>query len=361
MIFPPSLSKIKMGQGFHETRHKLLIPIMESGIIKENIHMTDATNVVVKAHDDKPNNKNIIFDDVFKTMLEYLTFLVIPLINEVFHSCYATNCKVEFHSDEYHRATGKRIVDSHLRIEEKLYHIECQSWPDSQILIRMAEYDFVIAMRDIKENKEGNFSIEFPASCVLYLRHTKNTPDKLTIQVNFPNGGHGTYECPIIKVQDYTKNDIFNKNLLILLPYYLMRYENEMKHIGQLEDAEEADLKMNLILTEYIDICDRLYDECNHKDKAYLYNTLTEQIKKIAEYPAPQNEKERVIAMGGTAIKPQAQIILEQGISQGISQGIKQCSSQIYINMRRRGISRKDAMAMAELDDSLVEDLEKLL
>lgn len=31
---------------------------------------------------------NTIFDDVFRTMMEKMTFLVVPLINDVFHTSY---------------------------------------------------------------------------------------------------------------------------------------------------------------------------------------------------------------------------------------------------------------------------------
>ena len=31
---------------------------------------------------------NTIFDDVFRTMMEKMIYLVIPLINEVFHTSY---------------------------------------------------------------------------------------------------------------------------------------------------------------------------------------------------------------------------------------------------------------------------------
>lgn len=31
---------------------------------------------------------NTIFDDVFRTMVEKMTYLVVPLINEVFHTAY---------------------------------------------------------------------------------------------------------------------------------------------------------------------------------------------------------------------------------------------------------------------------------
>ena len=31
---------------------------------------------------------NTIFDDVFRTMVEKMTYLIVPLINEVFHTSY---------------------------------------------------------------------------------------------------------------------------------------------------------------------------------------------------------------------------------------------------------------------------------
>ena len=31
---------------------------------------------------------NTIFDDVFRTMMEKMTYLIVPLINEVFHTSY---------------------------------------------------------------------------------------------------------------------------------------------------------------------------------------------------------------------------------------------------------------------------------
>ena len=37
---------------------------------------------------------NTIFDDVFRTMVEKMTYLVVPLINEVFHTAYPEDVKI---------------------------------------------------------------------------------------------------------------------------------------------------------------------------------------------------------------------------------------------------------------------------
>ena len=42
--------------------------------------------------------------------------------------------------------------------------------------IRMFEYDFAIALES-RRRLGRKFYVEFPRSCVIYLRSTKNTPD----------------------------------------------------------------------------------------------------------------------------------------------------------------------------------------
>lgn len=39
-------------------------------------------------------NNNTIFDDVFRTMVEKMTYLLVPLINEVFHTSYPEDVKI---------------------------------------------------------------------------------------------------------------------------------------------------------------------------------------------------------------------------------------------------------------------------
>ena len=121
---------------------------------------------------------NTIFDDVFRTMVEKMTYLVVPLINEVFHTAYPEDVKIVQLRNEHQLEDGEIITDSCLRIGDMLYHIECQSLDDETMAVRMVEYDFAIALEHRKK-VDGRYCVEFPRSCVLYLRSGKRTPDFL--------------------------------------------------------------------------------------------------------------------------------------------------------------------------------------
>ncbi len=78
---------------------------------------------------------NTIFDDVFRTMLEKMPELIIPLINEVFGTAYPADIPIEQQRNEHHTKTGEKITDSRLKIADKVYHIECQSTSDAEMVI----------------------------------------------------------------------------------------------------------------------------------------------------------------------------------------------------------------------------------
>ena len=94
---------------------------------------------------------NTIFDDVFRTMVEKMTYLVVPLINEVFHTAYPEDVKIVQLRNEHQLEDGEIITDSCLRIGDMLYHIECQSLDDETMAVRMVEYDFAIALEHRKK------------------------------------------------------------------------------------------------------------------------------------------------------------------------------------------------------------------
>ena len=80
---------------------------------------------------------NTIFDDVFRTMMEKMTFLVVPLINDVFHTSYPADVEIVQLRNEYQRVDGEIITDSRLLIGNRIYHIECQSTDDTTMAVRM--------------------------------------------------------------------------------------------------------------------------------------------------------------------------------------------------------------------------------
>lgn len=89
--------------------------------------------------------------------------------------------------------------------------MECQSTDDTTMAIRMIEYDFSIALEYAW--KEGRrYCMEFPRSCVLYLRSGRNTPGFLEVEVLFPDGTLHLYQISAIKMSDYTKDMILKKD-----------------------------------------------------------------------------------------------------------------------------------------------------
>ena len=140
--------------------------------------------------------------------------------------------------------------------------------------VRMIEYDFATAVEFAR--KQGRrYRMEFPRSCVLYLRSGSNTPDFLEVDVVFPDGKCHLYRVPTIKVDNYTKDKIFEKSLLMLLPFYIMRYEKR----GH-EMSEDPQLFQEL-LNEYEVIRSKLKVEITEVGRSELFSDLIGLITRI--------------------------------------------------------------------------------
>ena len=252
---------------------------------------------------------NTIFDDVFRTMIEKMPYLAVPLINEVFHTSYPEDVKITQLRNEHQQKDDEIITDSCLLIGKKMYHIECQSTDDTTMAIRMIEYDFAIAVENA-EKQGRRYRIEFPRSCVLFLRSSGNTPDYLEADVIFPDGKTHVYSIPAIKMADYTKDHIFEKNLLMLLPFYIMRYEKK-KH-----DMRKNLELLQILLDEYDEIRINLEKELTETGKAELYTNLTKLIVKIADHIFEKEEDIRKgigDVMGGKVLELESERLKAEG------------------------------------------------
>lgn len=123
------------------------------------------------------NDNGTIYDDVLRTLQERHPELLIPLVNEVFHTAYPQAAKVTRLPEEYQKVVSKVIADSCSMIENCIYHIECQSTKNGKMALRMVEYDFFMALADTKK-QDGHYRLRMPKSCVLYLRGGTDISDK---------------------------------------------------------------------------------------------------------------------------------------------------------------------------------------
>lgn len=249
------------------------------------------------------NNENAhIFDDVFRTIVQKMPSLLIAVINEVFNTSYSEDEDVIQLRNEHKEVFGSITTDSIVKINDRIYHIECQSNNDLTMVIRMIEYDFSIALEAAFKNGRP-YVIEFPESCVLYLRNN-NVPDKLEMEVRLPNGESFTYDSKVVKVQDYSKDIIFRKKLLMFLPFYVLRYEETSDTI------ENDDEMLKALLLEYEEIRKSLDEVMKEKEKTSLYTNLIKLIVRITDYIFEKSEKARKgveTIMGGQVLELQSE------------------------------------------------------
>lgn len=259
-----------------------------------------------------------IFDDVFRTMLEKMPQLAIPLINEVFGTFYPEDIEIIQKRNEHQTQNGRVITDSHLLIADRIYHIECQSTDDSTMVIRMIEYDFAISLENVqKEN--GRYRMYFPQSCVLYLRGIKKR-DTISVEIVMPNGDTVEYTVPVVQVQEFTCDDMLQKHLLFLLPYHVIKYEQEK---GLDTDSE----KWKELLDEYAKIEKYLEKNFLEKGNEKAYRDMVELIIRIADYVFRDKEKVKKgfgDVMGGKVLELESDKLIQRGIEQGLEKGIQQ-------------------------------------
>ena len=163
-------------------------------------------------------------------------------------------------------------------------------------------------------------------------------------------GGTVQYDVPIMKVQTYSLNDIFERRLLMLIPFYIFSHEKSFPEYNSNEQ------KLEKLKVEYQVILERL-DELELKgvigafDKRTIIELSSDVIKEIAQ--KYENVQKSVgDMMSGALIETSARTILNQGKSQGISETKKKTA----LRMLKRGkltieeIAEDAGLSVAEVE-----------
>ena len=280
-----------------------------------------------------------IYDGAFRTILNDCRQMIIPVINEIFKEDYTGNEIIEFHPNEHfidHQdaADKERITDTNLISDgkkKKKYHLECESsLPDGRMTIRLFEYDAQIAL-DEGEVINEILTVTFPNTAVLYLRNYKKTPDKMRYVIKTP-GGTVEYDVPIMKVQEYTLEDIFSKGLLLLIPFYIFSHEKNFK-VYNSNEQRLAELK-----AEYRSILERLNKlEQEGIIGAFDKRTIIELSGDVIREIAQKYEKvQKGIGgmMSGALLETEARTILNKGKDEGRNENKKETA----LRMLRDGV-----------------------
>ena len=259
------------------------------------------------------------YDDVFRTILNDCRNLIHPLLNEIFGEMYSGQEAIDFGSNEHflrqqNGESDKRITDSSFTVTGIFpirYHLECQSTSDSTMDRRMFEYDSQIALEDSAQINHI-LTLPFPKSAVLFLRKTSTAPQYLRIQLKIlhPNKTV-TLEIPIIYIIDYTVKELFQKNLLILLPFHLFCYEHSF---SEMEKNEEQRKHLKNTYTGIRLQLEKMTQQ--HIITEYTCQTILDLSRKVAEHLCAKYDtikKEVIDSMGGKILEYEAKTILNEG------------------------------------------------
>lgn len=269
------------------------------------------------------------YDNVFKTMKMKHKRLFISVINDTFNRNYPTDAKVEVLPSEGYltenetpdgsKEIEEQISDFLIKIEGEIYLLECQSYDDGSMAIRIAEYAFIVA-RQFATWDIGHAIIPMPRFSIIYIKRTDKTPKTTTITFAFPDGQTVDYKSDNVILEELTKEYIVEKRLFPYIPFYIVRYEKAVASGGAVNQAVED-------LIYFRDELIRLHQENELSDGEAidlmgLVNTIITHITN-----GNKNEERLVSIMGGTVIeleservinKSKAQMIIEMGQEFGL-------------------------------------------
>lgn len=255
------------------------------------------------------------YDNVFKTMKFKHKRLFISVIDDIFGKYYPLNSKVsvlpsEGFLTENETIDGSREIEEHIsdfliKIGNEVYLLECQSYDDNSMAIRIAEYAFIVAGK-YADWDIGHAVISMPRFAVIYIRKTASTPQKTTITFKFPDGQSVDYESDNVILENLTKEYIIEKRLFPYIPFYIARYEQEITNGNNIHKAVN-DLQYfrneMLQLQEDGELSD---DEI--VDLMGFVNTIITHITN-----GNQNEERMVSIMGGVILETESEKLIRQG------------------------------------------------
>ncbi len=170
------------------------------------------------------------------------------------------------------------------------------------------------------DKKKGCVRIEFPRSALLML--DKGGRTKVSdMKVEYCHGEESLkINIPVMHVQAYSMDEIFEKKLYFLIPFYTMRFKRKIKQIvGDKENTLESKVKYDKIISEMKTFADRLYKACEDKELSEDYTReLGNMYRDIAKAMAAGLDDDRregmVNTMGGKILKLQAEVWMEEGM-----------------------------------------------
>ena len=109
------------------------------------------------------------------------------------------------------------IIDKETN-ERESYHLEIQMYADKEIVLRVFEYGYRHALTAREDAKV----LRFPNPQILYL-YEEDAPDIEELVIDFGEQGQFTYRVPAFKYLKFTREELEQRQLILLIPFQLVR------------------------------------------------------------------------------------------------------------------------------------------
>lgn len=241
----------------------------KKGVVEDARYYGAIPDYIVEEMTPEIIEQYYLWDEIAKKEIERYPWLILPLIQEVFHKVYSEDAEIRLIATEYvvrriHKESGSTLnsifADIAVQIGDRdIYHMECQMNKDKGMVLRMLEYDIHIGMAHRAGMKKtyiasNRYELVMPRSVILYLNNTDHIPLEETCLISFADGTTHEYKIPVMNVQSYTTEMIEKKHLNMLIPFLPIRFRRYFSRKGnsvkrQMTEAIRKDL------TEFIREC----------------------------------------------------------------------------------------------------------
>lgn len=194
-----------------------------------------------------------IFDKVFKRMLSLSGRSVTALINGLFNTDYPPDSKITYNSTEnVSSELVHTVADVILTINDiHTYHLEAQTYKDDGIIFRVFDYGYRHAVKNAGVSKD---TLQFPEPVIILFTDSQQFPEKYILNIDFGSQGIFIYEVPVYSFINMTIEEIESKNMVILLPLYILKLRKTIQKERTLQNFE---LLKSLIFDDIIRIIEK--------------------------------------------------------------------------------------------------------
>ncbi len=168
-----------------------------------------------------------------------------------------------------------------------------------------------------------------------------------------------SYNVPVLKVRQYSADELFEKHLFFLIPFHIFVYEKDFNEI------EQNDEKLKKLKAEYAYITKHL-NEASHAGilSEYTKAAILEMSRKVVKHLAAKYkkiEKGVNLNMGGKVLNYRAKDILNRGRAEGEASGRAKGEEQTKIQIATKLLTcGNDIKSVADITELPEETVAKL-